>query len=157
MATRRRRRKSPTRRRVTRRRRRKNPSVPFKALGVGILAGAALGGADYALAGQDKIPAKWTGAVEAAAGLLLGGLASMYQQDLGVGLAAAGVGLGVANSMQHFVKSSATSTTTTSGLYGPRAVAQLRAVQAPLEAVGAPVGGGVYADMSAVQAVLEGI
>lgn len=151
-------RRKTTRRKTTRRRRRRrsNPSVAFKPLAIGAAAGLALGGGDFALAGQDAIPRKYQGLVEAAAGLLLGGIASMYQRDLGVGLAAAGVALGTAGALQSFVKSVPATTTTTKGLVSrSRPVAQLRAVQAPLGAVTAPIGEGAHADLSAVQALIE--
>jgi hypothetical protein len=120
-----------------------------------VLAGAALAGADYALAGQDKIEKKYQGFVEMGAGLLLGGLASLWQKELGVGLAAAGVAVGGANALQSYVKSSPATSTTTGALGYGAPVAQLRAVQAPLGAVASNIGDGAVAEMSAVQALIE--
>lgn len=127
------------------------------AVCVGALGGVAMAGADYALDGFDKLEQKHQGLVEMAAGLLLGGVAAMFEPRLGAALAAGGFAVGGANALQGFIAAKAATPATTGAIYGRRQYAQLHAVQAPLGAVSANIGQGANVEMGAVHAVMNAI
>jgi len=162
-------RRRSSRRRSSRRRRKRNPALPIKDLGIGFVSGLAMAGADYGLRGVPQLQRPHVAAIEAGAGLLIGGLTATYlSKTAGVALAASGAALGGAHAAAHFLEAAPASQQTqalgrASGrtAYGPRAVAQMNAIRAPLDAramlgaVRAPVGRGRVAQLGAVQAIMR--
>lgn len=101
-----RRRRSPARKTTRRRRRRRNPSPEIKGTGMAALAGAAVGGAGYALEGTDLSNYMQAG-ILAGGGLVLGMIASMYSKPTGAAVAAAGLALGTKLGLDHYMATKA--------------------------------------------------
>jgi hypothetical protein len=130
------RRRAPARRKKSTKRRRRNPSAPFKALALGGLAGLAVAAADFGLRGVPSLTRTHVGLIEAGGMALVGGLVAMKSLPAGVGLFAAGVGVGGAHLASAMIESKATTGTSK----------QLGAVQANV--------GGRVRQLNAVQATV---
>lgn len=153
-----------------RRRRRKNPGkVDLKGGLLAVAGGAAIGGANYAMDGWDKVTNKQQAAIVAGGGLALGLLGMMISPDLGKGMMAGGTALGGYKLLSIYMaeRNSAASTAALGRMYAARGYggtpyqmsgtqAELNAVNAQLNAVEADLGA-VYSDydLSAVEADLS--
>ena len=130
---------SNPRRRVSRRRRR-NPSIDMKGLALAGLGGLGIAGAEFALDGVPSITNGYQALILAGLGVVGGAVLSMWSPPIGLGVLAAGVGIGAykGGTMLLSAPSTASKTTTPEGLGGT--VADLRAIRAELGAVRAQLG-----------------
>ncbi len=149
-------RRKPARRRTGRRKR--NPKFSIMPMLMGLAGGTAGAGGNWALNGTE-LKQLHQGLIELGAGLLTGGVASIWNQVLGAGLAGAGSAVGLADILQAITAAKAAQTTDGLGRMGAGGQKVLRAsgIETRLGAVNAPLGGRRSVEMSAVQSFVEAL
>ena len=122
-------------------RRRRNPSLDWKGLLLAGLGGTAVAGTEFALDGATSITNGWQAAILAGVGIVGGTLLSLWSPPIGLGVFATGVGIGAYKGGTMLLAAPSTASTTTTQTQGLGATqAQLRAVQANLDAVRGQLG-----------------
>lgn len=157
---------NPTKKKIVKRR---NPGIDILAVGIGLLAGAGVGGAAYALDSQE-IKNNTRSLAIGAAGIVLGIGASMLHEGLGAGIAGGGTAIAVQGLLRENVAGPVKEPTAdgedTAGIVvddrRPRRRMAQRAMRQQLGAVRAPLGAvrgrlGAAQPLGAVQATMRGV